>query len=188
MKLIKAIKKPIDFLFYFSSFLNLALVFFVILGVFASAIKSNVVFSFPFDFPFLGYKLTVGGLIDLQSIVFSSIFLFSGAYSVINNNNVRVDIIYKNLSLKYKLFIDILGTLFLSIPFVCFIFYYSIHFVQRSYFQNEVSLNGGISSFYVFKAAIPISFFFLLLSLVLYLCLKCCELYKIIYKGGDRGL
>lgn len=187
MRLIQAVNKPVDILFIISSFFNLILVFFVILGILASALKSNVVFYFPFDFPFFGDRLTVGGLIDLQSIVFSSIFLFSGAYSVINNTNVRVDVLYKNFSTRAKLIINIIGTFFLSIPFVFSIFIYSIDFVKRSYIQKEVSLNGGISSFYIFKMSIPVSFFVLLFAIFVCLLLNLISLFKNFKKGGECG-
>ena len=51
---------------------------------------------------FLGYTLTSNALIEIQWYLFDIVFFLGAAYTLKHNGHVRVDVFYKDLSLKQK--------------------------------------------------------------------------------------
>ena len=73
------------------------------------------------------------GRTDLQELalyVHSLIFLGCAGWAYLEDEHVRVDIIYRNASNNYKRKIDTLGIIFFLIPLVILIGYFSINFVS----------------------------------------------------------
>ncbi len=64
---------------------------------------------------FLGVKLTTNMLIELQWYLFSLIFLFGFPYILKIGENVRVDFLYANWSMKTKAWVNLIGHIFLLI-------------------------------------------------------------------------
>jgi TRAP-type mannitol/chloroaromatic compound transport system permease small subunit len=66
---------------------------------------------------FIGVQLSSNALIELQWYLFSVLFLAGFAYILKHGDNVRVDFLYSNFSLKQRSLIDFLGTVLFLIPF-----------------------------------------------------------------------
>lgn len=64
---------------------------------------------------FVGVKLTTNMLIELQWYLFSLTFLFGFPYILKIGENVRVDFLYANWSMKRKAWVNLIGHLFLLI-------------------------------------------------------------------------
>lgn len=64
---------------------------------------------------FVGVKLTTNMLIELQWYLFSLIFLFGFPYILKIGENVRVDFLYADWSMKTKAWVNLIGHLFLLI-------------------------------------------------------------------------
>ncbi|PWH12065.1 MAG: C4-dicarboxylate ABC transporter substrate-binding protein [Anaerolineae bacterium] len=62
---------------------------------------------------FVGVKLTTNMLIELQWYLFSLIFLLGFPYILKIGENVRVDFLYANWSMKTKAWVNLIGHLFL---------------------------------------------------------------------------
>jgi len=85
------------------------------------------------------------------------IFMMGSGYTYLNNEHVRIDVIYRGASIKYKSIVDILGNIFLLLPFIYIIWKFSFPFVARSWSMNEISREvGGLPSLYILKSAILI--------------------------------
>ena len=68
---------------------------------------------------------------------------------------MRIDVFYREASKKYKAIVDLLGNIFLLLPFLYIIWSYSYPFVYRSFLMGEVSREaGGMPALYVLKSAI----------------------------------
>ena len=107
------------------------------------------------------------GRTDLQELalyVHSLIFLGCAGWAYLEDEHVRVDIIYRNASNNYKRKIDTLGIIFFLIPLVILIGYFSINFVSSSWMVQEASTEpGGLQFVYLQKTIIlllPIVLFF----------------------------
>ncbi len=107
---------------------------------------------------------------EMEWHLFAVMFLLGISYSLTNESHVRVDFIYDNLSKKKKAFINIIGTIFMLIPFSLLIVYGSYEFVYDAYDMNEISQDpGGLTHRWIIKAMIPFSFALLIISSIAYL-------------------
>lgn len=105
------------------------------------------------------------GLQELEWHIFSLIFLVATAFTLKVDEHVRVDVFYTRFAPKKKAWLNLLGSVFLLIPFCIIVILASESFVSISFRINETSPDaGGLPARYILKAFIPISFFLLLLQ------------------------
>lgn len=83
----------------------------------------------------------------------SANFLLAAAYTLNQNEHVRVDIFYAKMSSKTKATVNLAGTLCLLIPFCLFILWASWSYVEISWKLNEASAEaGGMPAIYLQKS------------------------------------
>lgn len=113
------------------------------------------------------YLFQIGSvaLQELEWHLFALLFLFGAAYTLKHDGHVRVDIFYQNMSERRQAVIEIIGTVFLLLPFCLMIIVSSAPFVGDSYAMGEGSPDpGGLSHRFLLKAAIPVGFALLILQ------------------------
>lgn len=104
---------------------------------------------------------------ELQWHLFALIFLFGASYTLKHNEHVRVDIFYQSrwINDRYRVWIDILGSLCLLVPFCLLIINSAWPFVKMAFDFAEGSPDpGGLPYRFLLKSAIPLSFFLLMLQ------------------------
>jgi len=102
---------------------------------------------------------------EMEWHLFDIVMLFSLFYTLKFDGHVRVDIIYTNLSKKWKKIVDMLSHLFFIIPFAFLIIYFSYGFVELSFNQNEISPNpNGLEYRFVIKSVIIAGFSLLIIQ------------------------
>ncbi len=102
---------------------------------------------------------------ELEWHIFAILFLMGTAYTLQNDDHVRVDLFYSKFNSKQKAWLNIIGTIIFLIPFALLIIYASQNYVLNSFAMSESSPDpGGLPARYILKAFIPLSFFFLLLQ------------------------
>tara|TARA_A100001011_G_scaffold395363_1_gene490118 strand:+ start:131 stop:685 length:555 start_codon:yes stop_codon:yes gene_type:complete len=95
------------------------------------------------------------------------IFMLGAGYAYLNDDHVRIDIIYRNSSKNYKKIINLFGNIFLLIPFLYIIWTFSFPFVYRSFQMNEISREaGGLPMLFILKSAILIFVILLFLQVL----------------------
>jgi len=100
------------------------------------------------------------GMQELEWHLYAAIFMLSIPYALYKEGHVRVDIIYDNLNIRKQAWIDLLGTLFLLLPFCLLVARYGIDFTIESYNLGEGSGDpGGLPYRWIIKAVIPLAFF-----------------------------
>ena len=110
------------------------------------------------------------GSIALQELewhLFSVILLLGAAYTLKHRNHVRVDLIYASsrLSDRQRDIIDLLGHVFLLLPFCLLIISSAAPFIETAYLANEHSPDpGGLSHRWLLKSMIPLGFALLALQ------------------------
>lgn len=105
------------------------------------------------------------GMQELEWHLYATIFLLGIPYGVQTAGHVRVDLIYDNLSIKAKAWIDLLGCIFLLLPFALLVAYYGVGFALEAYHLGETSGDpGGLPYRWVIKAVIPFAFFSIVIS------------------------
>ena len=83
------------------------------------------------------------------------IFMLGAGFTYLNDDHVRIDIIYRSSSKIYKTIVDLVGIIFFLIPLLYIIWIFSYPFVYKSWQMNEISREaGGLSMLYLLKFAI----------------------------------
>jgi len=99
-----------------------------------------------------------GGSIALQettTYLHASIFLIGMAYTLQQDAHVRVDIFYSKFSKQNKAWVDLIGTLFLLLPFMLFISWISWLYIADSWTVLEGSREaGGLPGVFLLKSLI----------------------------------
>jgi TRAP-type mannitol/chloroaromatic compound transport system permease small subunit len=96
---------------------------------------------------------------ELEWHLYSVAFMFGLSYAVVTDAHVRVDVVSQFLSPSKREWIEIMGILFLLLPFIIVVIIYGWEFVMTSWSHNERSTAPlGLPYRWAIKAVIPFSF------------------------------
>jgi TRAP-type mannitol/chloroaromatic compound transport system permease small subunit len=107
----------------------------------------------------LRYVYGLGWVAMQESFVWlhGTVFMMGAAYTLLHDGHVRVDVFYRPASARTKAMINLFGCLFLLIPMMLVVLYYSQGFVSRSWARFEGSSEaGGLPGVFLLKTVIPI--------------------------------
>ena len=113
------------------------------------------------------YVFGIGSIFMQESIIYmhASLFMFGAGYTLLKDGHVRVDVFYREVSVKTKAKIDLFGTLVFLIPVAVTIFTISLGYVQDSWSVMEGSKEtSGIHAVYLLKSVILVFTFVLMLQ------------------------
>lgn len=117
----------------------------------------------------LRYGFSKGMVIfeELQWHLYAIAVMFGVSYAHVLDAHIRVDLFHMRMRTKTKRIWEILGTLFLLMPFIFVVFVHSLDFVADSWRINERSdAPAGLPWRWAIKAVIPLSFGYLFLAAV----------------------
>lgn len=104
---------------------------------------------------------------ELQWHLYSVGFLLGLGYAYQADAHIRVDVLHEHFSHRTKAWIELYGIFLLMLPFVALVLIYSTPFVASSFALSEVSASpGGLPFRWLIKAALPIGFLLLLITVV----------------------
>ena len=89
------------------------------------------------------FNVSSNSWLELQWYLFGAAFLLAAAYTLKQNEHVRIDIVYGLWSRKAQHRIDLFGHVMFLMPFVTLMIWYFIPWVSRSVALGEVSTNSG---------------------------------------------
>jgi len=104
---------------------------------------------------------------ELEWHLFALLFLLGGAYTLKQDDHVRVDILFKSrfVSDRGRAWINILGTLLFLFPFCILILITSWPFVENAFYYQEGSPDpGGLPYRFILKGAILLAFLMIMLQ------------------------
>jgi TRAP-type mannitol/chloroaromatic compound transport system permease small subunit len=81
--------------------------------------------------------------LELQWYLFGAAFLLAAAYTLRENEHIRVDVIYGRFSRRTQHWIDLFGHVVFLMPFALLMIYYLGPYALRSFRSGEVSTNSG---------------------------------------------
>jgi TRAP-type mannitol/chloroaromatic compound transport system permease small subunit len=105
------------------------------------------------------YALGIGWIWLSESILYAhaALFLLVSAWTLQQDGHVRVDVLYSRASRRSRAIIDLLGALFLLLPFTLVIVYFALPYVVRSWSILERSREtSGLPLVYLLKTLIPL--------------------------------
>ena len=81
--------------------------------------------------------------LEAQWYLFGAAFMLAAAYTLKQNEHIRIDIMYGSLSRRKQHWIDLFGHVFFLMPFCILMLYYLGPYAMRSYMSGEGSTNSG---------------------------------------------
>jgi TRAP-type mannitol/chloroaromatic compound transport system permease small subunit len=98
-------------------------------------------------------------LIELEWYFFGALFLMTGAWTMLEDRHVRVDVFYSGYTTSTKEWVNLLGHLFLTLPWVAVVIYASFKYATYSWQWSEGSPDpGGLPARYVVKYLVTLGF------------------------------
>jgi TRAP-type mannitol/chloroaromatic compound transport system permease small subunit len=102
--------------------------------------------------------------LELQWYLYGAAFLLAAAYTLKQNEHIRIDIVYGLWSRRTQHWIDLLGHLFFLMPFVLLMLYYFVPYFLLSWRSGEMSSSAGGLVIWPAKLMLLIGFFLLALQ------------------------
>ena len=115
----------------------------------------------------LRYVFSSGWIAMQESIIYmhSIVFMLGVAFTLKQNGHVRVDIFYERMGPRIRAWVDLLGAVFLLIPFCLFIIMISWNYISLSWSLLEGSRDaGGLPAVFLLKTTIPVMAMLLMLQ------------------------
>jgi TRAP-type mannitol/chloroaromatic compound transport system permease small subunit len=114
--------------------------------------------------PLTGWGLSSNAYIEGQWYLFSLVFLLGAAYTLREDEHVRVDVLYERLSPRGRAWINLAGTVLFLMPFCVVMLWVTWPAVQTSWQLLEQSPDPGGLPRYPIKAVVLVAFALLLLQ------------------------
>ena len=105
----------------------------------------------------LRYVFSLGWVWMQESYVWlhGIVFMVGAGYTLLHGGHVRVDVIYRGASHRYKAWVDLFGALILLLPMIVVVFHASWDYVLISWLKLEESREaGGLPALYLLKTVI----------------------------------
>jgi TRAP-type mannitol/chloroaromatic compound transport system permease small subunit len=107
----------------------------------------------------LRYVFSVGWvwMQELYIWTHAVVFMLGASYTMLHDGHVRIDLIYRTASVRYKAIVNILGTLILGGPLLMVILFRALPMIDRSWSIFEKSAEaGGLHGVYLLKTVIAV--------------------------------
>jgi TRAP-type mannitol/chloroaromatic compound transport system permease small subunit len=112
-----------------------------------------------FTVAMLRYLFNIGWVWMQESYVWMHgiVFMVAAGYTLLHDGHVRVDILYRGASERFKAWVDLLGSLFLLLPGLAIVWYAAYPYVLTSWIRLEQSREaGGLPGIFLLKTCMLI--------------------------------
>jgi TRAP-type mannitol/chloroaromatic compound transport system permease small subunit len=111
-----------------------------------------------------GFNLSSNAWLEIQWYLFGGMVMLGAAYTLKQNEHVRVDVLYSRYSERTRLWVDLFGAILFLMPMAVVIGWLSWPLFINSYDINEISGNAGGLLRWPVKILIPLGFLLLALQ------------------------
>ncbi len=112
------------------------------------------------------FNTSSNAYLEVQWYLFAASFLIASAYTLLNGEHVKIDVISSKLSKRAQIWIDVFGFSAFLIPLCVAILWFSIPWVLKGFNTGEMSSNAGGLIRWPVYAMLPLGFGLLLLQAV----------------------
>jgi TRAP-type mannitol/chloroaromatic compound transport system permease small subunit len=109
------------------------------------------------------FNVGSNAFLEVQWYLFAASFLIASAYTLLNGEHVKIDVVSSRLSKRAQIWIDVIGFSIFLTPVCLAILYYGIPFALKGYQSGEMSSNAGGLIRWPVYAMMPLGFSLLLL-------------------------
>jgi TRAP-type mannitol/chloroaromatic compound transport system permease small subunit len=110
------------------------------------------------------FNVSSNAYLEVQWYLFAATFLLCSAYTLLNGEHVKIDVLYGHWSKRAQMWIDVFGFTCFLLPFCSAILWFSVPFFLKGFYSGEVSSNAGGLIRWPVYAMIPLGFGLLLLQ------------------------
>lgn len=110
------------------------------------------------------YSISSNAWLELQWYLYGAAFLLAAAYTLMENEHIRIDILYGHWKRRTQHWIDLIGTVFFLMPFCALSIWLIWPWLMRSYRGGEMSMNAGGLILWPAKALLLASFVLLFIQ------------------------
>ena len=107
------------------------------------------------------FNMSSNSWLELQWYLFGAAFMLAAAYTLKQNEHIRVDIFYASRSRRTQHWIDLLGHVFFLMPFVLLMSFMLVPYAVRAYVNGEISTNAGGLLIWPARALLALGFILL---------------------------
>jgi TRAP-type mannitol/chloroaromatic compound transport system permease small subunit len=110
------------------------------------------------------FDISSNAFLEVQWYLFATSFLLVAGYTLLNNEHVKIDVVYSRWTRRQQVWIDIFGFVCFLTPVCIAVIAYSLPFFLKGYHSGETSSNaGGLIRWPIFMM-LPLGFTLLLLQ------------------------
>ncbi len=110
------------------------------------------------------FSVSSNSWLELQWYLFGAAFMFAAAYTLKQNEHVRVDIFYASRTRRTQHWIDLFGHVVFLLPFVILMTWMLFPYTIRAWQTGEVSTNSGGLIIWPARAILAVGFLLLTLQ------------------------
>lgn len=89
------------------------------------------------------FNMSSNAWLELQWYLFGAVFMLASAYTLKQNEHIRIDIFYGSRSRRTQHWIDLFGHVFFLLPFVTLMSFMLVPYAYKAYVVGEISTNAG---------------------------------------------
>lgn len=110
------------------------------------------------------FNVGSNALLEVQWYLFAASFMIAAAYTLLNGEHVKIDVLYSKLSKRAQMWVDVFGFACFLTPLTAAMLYFGFPFFWRGLMTGEMSQNAGGLVRWPVYAMIPLGFGLLLLQ------------------------
>lgn len=107
------------------------------------------------------FNMSSNSWLELQWYLFGAAFMLAAAYTLKQNEHIRIDILYGAFSRRTQHWIDLLGHIFFLMPFVLLMSFMLVPYAWRAYVNGDISTNSGGLVIWPARALLALGFILL---------------------------
>ena len=104
------------------------------------------------------FNVSSNAYLEVQWYLFAATFMLCAAYTLLNGEHVKIDVLYSRLSKRSQTWVDIFGFTFFLLPFCTAILWFSVPFFLQGFHSGEMSSNAGGLIRWPVYAMMPLGF------------------------------
>ena len=104
------------------------------------------------------FNISSNAWLELQWYLFGAAFMLAAAYTLKQNEHIRIDVVYGMFSRRVQHWIDLFGHTLFLMPFALLMVYFFVPYTLLSFRNQEVSTNSGGLIVWPAKAILLVGF------------------------------
>lgn len=104
------------------------------------------------------FNYSSNAFLEVQWYLFAATFLLCAAFTLLNGEHVKIDVLYSRWDKRTQMWIDAFGFTFFLLPFCSAVIWFSLPFFLKGFATGEVSSNSGGLIRWPVYALMPLGF------------------------------